>query len=156
MLMGNVAHLFPTHRPAAPAGSIEADFEVWWSLYPRKKVKGAARTAYLKARKIATADMLIDGLLRYRDHVEAENMAEHFICHPATWLNGERWEDEYEAAPVETESSPAERADKLLKAKSENMNRLGRRFPDTSDADLLRAVQEGWLRKDLAEKWGVK
>lgn len=152
--MSNVA-LFPAHRSLpSQAGSVEADFEVWWSLCPLKRAKGEARVAYARARKIASADMLIDGLLRYRAHIEANAVSAHFTAHPATWLNGERWEDEYET-PVE-QDTPAERLDRILKAKCENMNRLGRRFPGVTDAELERAVQEGWLRKELAEKWGAK
>lgn len=144
--------MFPRHRSTAQqAGSVEADFEVWWELYPLKRAKGAARPAYAKARRLVSADMLIDGVIRYSGHLQATGSS--FVCHPASWLNGERWEDEYETSAAEPELSPSERLERILRSKCDNMNRTGRKFPGITEADLRTAVQEGWLRKELVEKW---
>ena len=66
-------------------------FDVFWSDYPRKIGKGAARAAYSKAIKKASVDTILGGLLKH----EIQTMKDaQFIPHPATWLNQERWDDE--------------------------------------------------------------
>jgi hypothetical protein len=68
------------------------DFDAFWKLYPRKTDKGHARAAYAKALKIAGAEIIHAGLERC---VPALRRADpQFVPHAATWLNGERWEDE--------------------------------------------------------------
>lgn len=76
-----------TTRVRAAAPSLEADFERWWSAYPRRVGKGSARKAYLIARKKTAERVLLEALCR--DWPADEK----FIPHPATWLNGERWLD---------------------------------------------------------------
>lgn len=82
--------LLPTVRVVVLA-SVESEFEEWWSRYPRKIGKGAARRAYSSARRKASADELSDGLARYRFSDDRR-----YVPHASTWLNGERWSDEPE------------------------------------------------------------
>lgn len=81
---------------------LEADFADWYSSYPAKKEPGAARKAYAKARKKATAQQLLDGLERYK--ALDPHHARGFTKNPATWLNKECWLDEYDAAPAQRAS----------------------------------------------------
>jgi len=68
-------------------------FDTWWQQYPRKVSKPAARKAYAKAlRGGATADDVLAGLLPWCAYWHARGEPE-FVPHPATWLNGERWND---------------------------------------------------------------
>lgn len=90
-----------TTRVRAASPNLEADFERWWAAYPRKVGKGAARKAYLIARKKTAEAVLIDALCR--DWPDDEK----FIPHPATWLNGERWLDGAGAALPLTPGGPA-------------------------------------------------
>ena len=69
-----------------------AGFEEFWTAYPRKVGKGAARKAWPKALKSAGD---------YRRIVASAvafaldpNREAAFTPHPATWLNAERWDDE--------------------------------------------------------------
>ena len=78
--------LFPD---AAPTG-----FDAWWAAVPRKVAKGQARRAYATALKKADADTLLAGIARYAESVR--HTEKRFIKHPATWLNGECWDDEDE------------------------------------------------------------
>ncbi len=69
------------------------DFEsVFWPECPRRVGKKDARKAWLKARRIASLEIIMDGLTAYKrgkpDYAD--------WMHPATFLNGERWTDEYE------------------------------------------------------------
>jgi hypothetical protein len=95
----NVASsLFGDEKPAAakPAKPKAEHFEVFWSKYPQKVAKGAARTAYEKAVANGASERdIYQGLVRCIEEVfEAP-----FIPHPSTWLNQERWLDEKMKAP---------------------------------------------------------
>lgn len=69
----------------------QASFERWWSHYPRKVAKGAARSAYAKAARKADEPTLLQAVARYAND---PNLPEaQYIPHPATWLNEERWLD---------------------------------------------------------------
>ena len=67
-------------------------FDEFWCQVPRKIGKGQARKAWTEALKKADADTIISGIKRYA--AERSNEDAKFTAHPATWLNGERWEDE--------------------------------------------------------------
>ena len=71
-----------------------ADFEIWWTKYPRRIAKGAARRAYLSAIKTASPEVLLDGVVRFATAVTANRTPPKFIPHPATWIRNERWNDE--------------------------------------------------------------
>ena len=85
-------HQEPPVPPIAPQ-QIERAFEAFWSGYPRKAGKATARKAFEKAVKRAgNPTLVLEGARRLRDD---PNLPEaQFIPHPATWLNGDRWEDE--------------------------------------------------------------
>ena len=70
---------------------IDADFDEFWKLYPRRIGRLAAERAYEKARKRATADAILAGLMLFNRNLPHE---ERFICHAQTWLNQGRWMDE--------------------------------------------------------------
>jgi hypothetical protein len=69
-------------------------FDEFWEAYPKRVSKGQARQAFAKACKIASAAEIIAGALRFADHLKSEGTQMKYIPYPATWLNGERWEDE--------------------------------------------------------------
>jgi DNA-binding transcriptional regulator YhcF (GntR family) len=71
-------------------------FWAFWSTYPRRIGKGSARTAFAKATKFEDPNVIIQAALDYSTHCEVMGTERQFIPHPATWLNGERWEDELE------------------------------------------------------------
>ena len=68
-------------------------FDQFWAKYPRKVCKKAARQAFEKALRIADFDKIMGGLESYICNKP------HYAdwCHASTWLNNERWEDEYES-----------------------------------------------------------
>lgn len=68
-----------------------ATFDDFWLLYPRRVAKKDARQAWWKltpANQVKALDALIDWRRIYAARDDDK------IPHPATWLNGERWEDE--------------------------------------------------------------
>lgn len=84
------------------------DFDLFWTVYPRRVGKLAAMRAYQKARVMATADEILAGVEVYKRHLPDED---RFIAHASTWLNQGRWMDEYHepaAAPSVDDSWFAE------------------------------------------------
>ena len=73
------------------ASAVDAQFETWWQVYPRREAKAAARKAYAKAVRDTDPDRILVGTGRYRDD---PNRDPAFTPHPATWLNAGRWDDE--------------------------------------------------------------
>jgi hypothetical protein len=63
----------------------------FWPVYPRHTAKADARRAWDKALRVADAATIVAGAARYRDD---PNREDEYTCHPATWLNGQRWNDD--------------------------------------------------------------
>ncbi len=74
-------------------GPILSDpFEDFWTLYPRHDAKKAARQAWAKIDASLHNHILIS-LVGWRRVWNARD-DHRYTPMPATWLNGERWEDE--------------------------------------------------------------
>ena len=75
----------------------KAGFAEFWLAYPRKVSKHKATAAYAKARNVASHEDIMAGLDRYK-----RNKPDYCDwMHPTTFLNGRRWEDEYDV-PTKT------------------------------------------------------
>ena len=72
-------------------------FEEFWKIYPKRVGRKAAATKWQTAVKTATPDQIIEAAKRYRDDPKRDP---EFTANPATWLNQERWLDEYEKPKV--------------------------------------------------------
>ncbi|MFZ1006567.1 MAG: hypothetical protein WAN65_07010, partial [Candidatus Sulfotelmatobacter sp.] len=75
-----------------------ADYEArFWKIYPRRIGKAAAMKALQKIKKSGKVSFIqiMLGVERFARSVQTAEMC--FICHPTTWLNGGRWEDEEKA-----------------------------------------------------------
>jgi len=67
-------------------------FANFWRGYPRRVGKKAAFKAWLVAIKEVEPEVLIKAV---RDQLNSGQYSEiRYTPHPATWLRGERWEDE--------------------------------------------------------------
>lgn len=84
---------------------IKEKFDIFWSEYPNKKAKGYAFKAF---KRINPDDELLKTMLR---SIAASKRTEQwkkdnnkYIPHPATWLNGECWQDELEI--IQEKSKP--------------------------------------------------
>lgn len=89
-------HLALVHPPPQPpllgAASGEPDgFPAFWDAYPKKVGKGAARKAYAKALQRASPEIILAGVKAAAWDTRDEG---RFIPHAATWLNGDRWDDQ--------------------------------------------------------------
>ena len=90
------------HSPSGEGGKRKvADFDVFWAAYPKKKSKGDAE----KAWKALNPDcellaIMLDKLAIAKTSPEWTKQGGQFIPHPATWLRGKRWEDEFPDVPA--------------------------------------------------------
>ncbi|RVH87759.1 hypothetical protein CN204_04300 [Sinorhizobium meliloti] len=79
----------------------EEQFEAFWRGYPRRVAKGAARKAFDKAIKKTTLESMLKAITEY----VAKKPEKIDFKHPATWLNGECWDDEWEPAQAKVSTS---------------------------------------------------
>lgn len=85
----------PTPAPNSeqnPPTDVDDAFDDFWTIYPRREGKGAARKAWAKAVKIIPAAELLPIVRSFS--VRIHGTEQRFIPFPATWLNQERWADE--------------------------------------------------------------
>ena len=90
---------------------VPASFDAFWAIYPNRKNKGAALRAWKKLNP--------DGALQSRMFATIRNQSQSqdwqkesgkFIPHPASWLNGMRWEDDAKSVDVDGDRMRAETA----------------------------------------------
>jgi len=87
----------PSQEPSVKNRQLEPsmndDWDEFWALYPRKTGKQAAEKAW---KKLSGADkqQASASLTRHIAYWQNTETSAQFIPHPATWLNGRRWEDQ--------------------------------------------------------------
>ena len=71
-------------------------FDDFWRAYPLHKGKRDAERAW---NRLSAGDKqkALAGIASYRDYIQQTGMA---VKYPQGWLNGHRWEDEYDDVPV--------------------------------------------------------
>ena len=74
--------------------SEDENFELFWSIYPKKRSKGTAKKAFDKALKKTPFDTIMDKLALLKNTPEWTKKDGEYIPYPATWLNAEGWNDE--------------------------------------------------------------
>jgi hypothetical protein len=91
---------------ALPPAVLAREFNEWWEAYPHKVGKGAARTAFQKARR-AGIDLqrMLDAIQTYVRNKPDDRP----WCNPATWLNQERYSDEHDGPRPSVSGPPAPR-----------------------------------------------
>lgn len=89
-------------------------FDEFYSIWPKKVDKPAARRAWVKAIKRAPAEAIILAAEEFRDNPHIP--PKQFIRNPATWLNGDGWEDELPAPRGNDRTTPTERARQTVAA----------------------------------------
>lgn len=93
------------HTPLAKAKAIRPDdldpgFVRFWAAYPRKEKKAAALKAWKQIQPSDELQEVMLGAIRSHRRTDQWQADEgRYIPHPASWLNGRRWEDEIDARP---------------------------------------------------------
>ena len=81
------------------AASLDRAFDKFWAVYPRHTAKQDAKKAFVK---VSPDDSLLNTMLTaiQRQKQTDQWSDPRYIPHPATWLNGRRWEDEPQRATM--------------------------------------------------------
>ncbi|MCQ9615924.1 hypothetical protein L1889_03750 [Paenalcaligenes niemegkensis] len=70
-------------------------FDIFWSAYPKKVAKQSAEKAFKKIKPNAELlQTILQSLARFKECRGWKKDGGEFIPNPATWLNGQRWNDE--------------------------------------------------------------
>lgn len=98
------------HNQGTEPGKEDVDarspFERWWKVYPRKVAKAAAVKPFWAALAKFKCDTPLTALIEATERFAQEvgDRPVDKIPHPATWLNGERWNDEPDANRSQTDA----------------------------------------------------
>ena len=73
------------------------DFDTFWAAYPNRKAKADARKAWTQTEKIRPPiEAIIGAIESAKQSNQWRKDGGEYIPLPASWLRGERWEDEHE------------------------------------------------------------
>lgn len=87
-----------------------SEFSELWTLYPNKKGKEKALSAYIKARESGTEKETVEkGIKDYAKECELKGREKDYIKYGSTWFNQHGWEDEYDLTPAQ-KIAPAKQA----------------------------------------------
>jgi len=95
-------------KPASPETLKETkdnhlgEFEKFWEKYPRSENKNQAIKAFEKARKKVSLEVLLKKLEQYKAHNQKNDIK---YAYASTWLNQERWADEYDEIVIREDKS---------------------------------------------------
>lgn len=86
------------NHPRRTKNEIKLDaFDNFWTAYPRKVGKGAARKAWKKLNPSGGLQaVMLNAIATQKQSPDWKREGGQFIPHPATWLNQERWADSVE------------------------------------------------------------
>lgn len=133
------------------------DFETWYSDYPHKVGKAAAKKAFVKAIEKASLGELVEGV---RAYVKTKPPDRNW-CNPATWLNQERWKDQPGETNVTDQyhdlgKDSVNAVSKMFGGVVSDRNVSpggGRQGPDEVGSSSGQAVNAAGLRRDPQGGW---
>lgn len=117
-------------------------FDIFWDAYDKKRGRKAAEQKYRLALKKpgVTPELLIEAARQYVAWQKSQGKHPEFTKDPATWLNGEHWNDERAGRSDAPAGGPT--ADPGTLSPEEVARRLEEDLeepPDTDDMEVLRA-----------------
>lgn len=84
-------------------------FDRFWTVYPRHVSKQAAKKAFDKLNPDEELlQTMISAVEKQRESEQWKKDSGQFIPHPATWINGRRWEDEVQQYKPQQRIVPAQ------------------------------------------------
>lgn len=81
-------------RPKEATDGLDALFDDFWKVYPRREAKGGARLAFRRAMKRAAFAEIMAGARLYA--AQRAGKEKQYTAMAQTWLNQDRWLDEAE------------------------------------------------------------
>ena len=84
-----------TRKNMAKKERVDKDFDTFWEAYPRKVKKKEARKAWDSTKKVRPElSTILEAVEKWKESEFWKKDGGQFIPYPASWLNGERWDDE--------------------------------------------------------------
>jgi len=115
-------------------------FEIFWSSYPRRVSKGNARTAFSIAIKKTTLEKMLSSITKY-----VANKPEKIdFKHPATWLNQECWDDEWEPAQAKAPAIKTS-ADRFQSREEYLAYHAGKNAPEPVNDEMLARLRSAGI-----------
>lgn len=107
------------------------DFDKFWAVYPRKIAKAEARKAWKQTEKVRPSIEKVTEALKKAAQTEQWMRGNgQFIPHAATWLRGERWDDEHEVVlPGVVNEKPWHESATGIEAKGRELGLTPDQFP---------------------------
>jgi len=121
------------------------EFETFWNAYPRKVAKAEAKKAWKQTEAIRPEmDTLLHAIKAACKTEQWMKSGGAFIPYPATWLRGERWEDELEVVlPGVVNEKPWHETASGIEAKGKELGL------DPSQFDHWQAFKVAVMQKSL-------
>lgn len=104
----SVLVLANANTPPNPQGWNGSGFDQFWRAYPRKEGKANARKAFHKALKTTSLETILSAITNQQKSDNWTKDDGQFIPHPASWLNGQRWDDELTPTTQQLHSKKSE------------------------------------------------
>lgn len=110
----------PTPQGVSKRSTVDSeDFQRFWSAYPRKIAKENARKAWHKLKPgPELLAVMLQAIERQKQSEQWRRDEGQFIPHPATWLNGRRWEDQLPLLPADPDEEARRLEDERRKAEA--------------------------------------
>jgi hypothetical protein len=121
--------------------SAASDFETFYSTYPRKVSKTNAEKAWKKQKCV-----LSEVMPSLQKQMKLWNDPQ-FIPHPATWLNGRRWEDDLTSKSIPTQQTA------YKNNSNANLAQRKREWYDVCEERGERETFKAWLMDNRPEEW---
>lgn len=86
-------------QTSEPAPAALDGFEVFWSVYPKRKARGDAEKAWRSIRPRPAIEVIVDAVRVQAQSHDWRKEGGKYVPFPATWIRARRWEDE--ASPAE-------------------------------------------------------
>lgn len=118
-------------------------FNKFWNLYPRKVAKKDAEKAFNRL-KPEDREAALKAIPLHVEYWSLKETDKDFIPHPATWLNGARFEDELDLTPKKQASMPWFTNDELTMQKGSEMGLSPR--PGESMNEFKNRIQKNLIK----------
>lgn len=133
------------NTPIIPLKGIVSEFETFYSTYPRKVSKANAERAWKKQKCVLSEVMpsLQKQMRLWNDP--------QFIPHPATWLNGRRWEDDIPSGNKQATQATTY-ANSLPSSKNDPSSKKKAWFVSCEENGEREAFKT-WVMENRPEEW---
>ncbi len=119
------------------AVSYSPEFLSFWDAYPRKNAKGDAWRAWKRIKPMPDTGTILSAVARDIASAEWQRDNGAYIPHPASWLNGRRWEDEG-MLPIATQ--PTQKARESVWSLKQRLAAIEEELGKLDD----KALYDGW------------